>query len=310
MANCPVAAPRPWTTVSWRWPDPSGTATVPRPWRSPPRSWPPGVPVPTRSRLLWTGVFALAHCDAASRTLTVVCDRFGALPVYWRERDGIVTISTELKVLAEPGREALDEVAFDEFMAMGYLLGPHTLLAGVHRLPAHHALVCSPAGHAGRAPARSGRTARPAGRRRGARRVRRHGRPHPGTVRRLGAVLEHRHERRTRFAAAGRGGPALRSPPDRLHGRRAPFARGRRRPTGDPAPGLPLADPRDRRPPPAGLVRPGRLVHRGPLPAQPHALHRRQSRRRCPARAPAARPDRRRHHGGVRRRPGPARRLA
>ncbi|MFO7609548.1 MAG: asparagine synthase-related protein [Candidatus Krumholzibacteriia bacterium] len=101
---------------------------------------------PDPLRPLWTGVFALARCDDAARTLTVVSDRFGALPVYWREQDGIVTVSTQLKVLVDPGTEHLDEEAFTEFMAMGYLLGPRTLVAGVHRLPAHHVLICSPAG--------------------------------------------------------------------------------------------------------------------------------------------------------------------
>lgn len=101
---------------------------------------------PAGRRELWSGVFGLAVVDPDERSLTVVADRFGALPVYWRVQDGTIRISTQLKVLAEPGREHVDEDALVEYMANSYVVGPRTLIRGVHRLPAHHALVCSPEG--------------------------------------------------------------------------------------------------------------------------------------------------------------------
>lgn len=94
------------------------------------------------ARRLWTGVFALAVADADTGTLTIVSDRFGAMPVYWREQDGIVTVSTQLKTLVEPGCESVDAEAVDEFLALGRMIGPRTIVKGIRRLPAHHALVC------------------------------------------------------------------------------------------------------------------------------------------------------------------------
>jgi hypothetical protein len=94
------------------------------------------------ARHLWTGVFAFAVADSDARTLAVVSDRFGAMPIYWRERDGIVTVSTQLKALVEPGREKVDREAVDEFVALGRILGRRTVVEGVQRLPAHHVLLC------------------------------------------------------------------------------------------------------------------------------------------------------------------------
>ncbi len=88
------------------------------------------------------GIFALAHHDARRRRVVVESDRFGALPVYYRELGaGAWAVATELKFLAVPGQERVDDEGFAQLMGMGHLPGTRTLLAGVRRLPAHHRLI-------------------------------------------------------------------------------------------------------------------------------------------------------------------------
>jgi hypothetical protein len=86
------------------------------------------------------GVFGLAHADETTCTLTIVCDRFGAYPLYWRREAGIVTVASALRFLAEPGRDRPDLDALADILNFAYTPREDTLLSGVRRLHAHHVL--------------------------------------------------------------------------------------------------------------------------------------------------------------------------
>lgn len=96
----------------------------------------PGAPGAPRRH----GVFGLARADDDARELTVASERFGAHPLYWRERDGVVRVASELRFLAEPGREQPDVDVLADLLRFAYTPREETLLAGARRLPAHHVL--------------------------------------------------------------------------------------------------------------------------------------------------------------------------
>ncbi|MCK4306416.1 MAG: hypothetical protein KAY24_19395, partial [Candidatus Eisenbacteria sp.] len=89
------------------------------------------------------GSFAIAHLDQNTPELTVLSDRFGTIPIYYRWWGQTLIVSSELKLLIDSRRDTLELEALAEMMAVGYLVRPHTLVAGIRRLPAHHSLVCN-----------------------------------------------------------------------------------------------------------------------------------------------------------------------
>lgn len=88
----------------------------------------------------WHGVFGLAHADEALCRLTVVSDRFGAHPLYWRREADVITVASSLRFLAEPGHERPDLDVLADLLNFAYTPREDTLLAGVRRLHAHHVL--------------------------------------------------------------------------------------------------------------------------------------------------------------------------
>jgi asparagine synthase (glutamine-hydrolysing) len=89
------------------------------------------------------GIFALALWDARRARLLLVRDPFGVKPLFWTEWAGSLRFGSEIKaLLADPElpRE-LDPLALDCHLALGFVLGGGTLLAGVHELPPGHLLV-------------------------------------------------------------------------------------------------------------------------------------------------------------------------
>src|SRR5581483_5726648 len=90
------------------------------------------------------GMFAIALWDARSRRLVLVRDRLGKKPLLWTELpDGTLAFASELKALAPlPGlaREA-DPAALDAYLALQYVPGDRTALAGVRKLPPASVLV-------------------------------------------------------------------------------------------------------------------------------------------------------------------------
>jgi asparagine synthase (glutamine-hydrolysing) len=82
------------------------------------------------------GMFAVALWDATRRRLVLARDRLGIKPLYYAEtRDGIA-FASEMKALVGLAGvdDALDHEALDEYMALGYVVNPRSLLRGVRKL--------------------------------------------------------------------------------------------------------------------------------------------------------------------------------
>ena len=90
------------------------------------------------------GMFAIALWDAPRERLVLARDRVGKKPLLWTLLpDGTFAFASELKALARiPGlHREVDPVALDAYLALQYVPGSRTALAGVHRLPPGHTLV-------------------------------------------------------------------------------------------------------------------------------------------------------------------------
>lgn len=84
------------------------------------------------------GMFAFALWDAPRERLFLARDRFGKKPLYlWQDGEGAVVFGSEVKaLLAHPRVPAeLDRASVAEYLAWRYVPGPHTLFAGIRKLP-------------------------------------------------------------------------------------------------------------------------------------------------------------------------------
>jgi asparagine synthase (glutamine-hydrolysing) len=83
------------------------------------------------------GMYAFAIWDGRRGRLLVCRDRFGEKPMFYAERDGVLTFASELTALCagHPIECELDEAALDAFFVYGYVSGPGAILRGVHQLP-------------------------------------------------------------------------------------------------------------------------------------------------------------------------------
>ena len=84
------------------------------------------------------GMFAFALWDAARERLFLARDRFGKKPLYlWQDGEGALVFGSEIKaLLAHPRVPAqLDRASVAEYLAWRYVPGPHTLFAGIRKLP-------------------------------------------------------------------------------------------------------------------------------------------------------------------------------
>ena len=77
------------------------------------------------------GAFSTAIYHAARHRLTVVTDRFGLRPLYWRRFSDGFMLSSELKVLLCRGFDQLDPVGIAQFLTLGHMLEDRTLLADI-----------------------------------------------------------------------------------------------------------------------------------------------------------------------------------
>lgn len=84
------------------------------------------------------GMFGVAIWDARRGELLLARDRLGKKPVYWARAGRRLVFGSELRtLLADPDvSPRLDPGALDAYLRWNYIPAPHTLLAGVHRLPA------------------------------------------------------------------------------------------------------------------------------------------------------------------------------
>lgn len=91
------------------------------------------------------GVFAFAIWDGRCRSVFVARDALGVKPLYYAETNQGVVFSSELKALLvnpEVSRE-IDSVAVLMHLTYLWCPAPHTILAGVKKLPPGHAMVLS-----------------------------------------------------------------------------------------------------------------------------------------------------------------------
>jgi len=88
------------------------------------------------------GMFAFALYDARTHRLFAARDRLGKKPFYFARRPDGVVFASELKALLADPRLArnLDRVALDEYLTYQYVPAPRTILEGVEKLQAAHAL--------------------------------------------------------------------------------------------------------------------------------------------------------------------------
>ncbi|MDX9751751.1 MAG: asparagine synthase (glutamine-hydrolyzing), partial [Flavobacteriales bacterium] len=87
------------------------------------------------------GFFALAIHDAETDTLLVARDRFGIKPLVWCRHDGAFHFASELRALRALGAPAeVDPGSLAQYLTYHYIAGPHTMLAGTHKLEPGHLL--------------------------------------------------------------------------------------------------------------------------------------------------------------------------
>ena len=89
------------------------------------------------------GMFAFAVWDARARRLLLARDRLGVKPLYYAHVPGGIVFGSEIKSLlqdAEVPRDWRPE-AIDAYLTLLFIPAPHTIYAGIHKLPAAHTLV-------------------------------------------------------------------------------------------------------------------------------------------------------------------------
>lgn len=90
------------------------------------------------------GMFGLALWDVKRERLVVGRDRIGEKPLYFRNEPGRFLFSSELKSIlqAEGVPRRLNTVALEEYLALGYVPAPLTMLEGIEKiLPGHYLVV-------------------------------------------------------------------------------------------------------------------------------------------------------------------------
>jgi asparagine synthase (glutamine-hydrolysing) len=83
------------------------------------------------------GIFAIGVWDAGERRLYLCRDRFGVKPLYYAVDPDGIHFGSELKVVAagRAGSVELDVAAVGDYLALGYVPGPRTILGGIRMLP-------------------------------------------------------------------------------------------------------------------------------------------------------------------------------
>ncbi|HEX4574205.1 MAG TPA: asparagine synthase (glutamine-hydrolyzing) [Gemmatimonadales bacterium] len=94
------------------------------------------------------GMFGLGVWDDRRKRLLLARDRAGEKPLFWTRIDGELRFASEIEALLvfpdQPRR--LNRVAAALYAALGYVPAPHTMFAGISKLPPAHVLVADHAG--------------------------------------------------------------------------------------------------------------------------------------------------------------------
>jgi asparagine synthase (glutamine-hydrolysing) len=88
------------------------------------------------------GMFAFALWDERERRLLLARDRFGKKPLYYADVGGLLLFGSELKALLEHPAcpHELDLGSLSRYLALEYVPTPHSIFAGVRKLPGGHVL--------------------------------------------------------------------------------------------------------------------------------------------------------------------------
>ena len=91
------------------------------------------------------GMFSFAVWDHARAQLFLARDRMGEKPLYYTVADGWLVFASELRaLLAHPAVSArLDLEGLARYLAYEYVPDPHSILAGIAKLPPGHVLVAA-----------------------------------------------------------------------------------------------------------------------------------------------------------------------
>lgn len=94
------------------------------------------------------GMFGFALHDANTGTLLLARDRVGKKPLYWHDDGRRIVFASELKALMlDPSvPRDVDPAAIADFLTYQYVPSPGSILRGVRKLPAGHALLCDAQG--------------------------------------------------------------------------------------------------------------------------------------------------------------------
>jgi len=89
------------------------------------------------------GMFAFAIVDERSHTLFAARDRLGKKPFHYAEHDGRIFFGSEIKaLLARPEiSRRLDPQAVARYLCLRYVPDPHTIFAGIKKLPPGHTML-------------------------------------------------------------------------------------------------------------------------------------------------------------------------
>lgn len=94
------------------------------------------------------GQFAIALWDLRARRLTLLRDRPGILPLFYRLDGKRLSFASEVKSLLAtlPSAPSLDAVALDQIFTGWSPVSPRTIFAGIQEVPPGHRLVLDPSG--------------------------------------------------------------------------------------------------------------------------------------------------------------------
>ncbi len=89
------------------------------------------------------GMFGLALWDRRARRLIVARDPLGIKPVYYTRQGHHLAFASEIKALMRtPGVAAsIEPSALSQYLTVGYVAAPHSLFAGISKLPPGTALI-------------------------------------------------------------------------------------------------------------------------------------------------------------------------
>jgi asparagine synthase (glutamine-hydrolysing) len=91
------------------------------------------------------GIFAFGIWDTQERNLLLARDHLGVKPLLYHTDNQGLRFSSELKALLAHKAVAqdVDRQALQDYMALGYVMAPRTIIRGIHKLPGGHYLLAA-----------------------------------------------------------------------------------------------------------------------------------------------------------------------